>query len=81
MQAPVKSVGGVFLPESSQTRMNEGVVLAVGPGRRSKDGNVIPLSVSVGDKVVLPEYGGNAVKLDQDEYLIFRDEDILAVLN
>jgi chaperonin GroES len=61
--------------------MNEGVVLAVGPGRHSKDGNVIPLSVKVGDKVVLPEYGGNVVKLEQEEYLIFRDEDILAVLN
>eukprot|EP00475_Leptophrys_vorax_P043855 TRINITY_DN857_c0_g1_i1.p1 TRINITY_DN857_c0_g1~~TRINITY_DN857_c0_g1_i1.p1 ORF type:complete len:110 (+),score=31.82 TRINITY_DN857_c0_g1_i1:75-404(+) len=80
VQAPTKSVGGVFLPESSQTRINEGVVLATGPGRRNKDGEVVPMSVKSGDRVLLPEYGGNAVKVEQEEYTIYRDEDILAVL-
>jgi chaperonin GroES len=80
VQAPTKSVGGVFLPESSQTRINEGIVLATGPGRLNKDGQIIPLAVKAGDKVLLPEYGGNTVKVEQEEYTIYRDEDILAVL-
>lgn len=80
IQPPTKSVGGVFLPESSVPRLNQGMVLAVGPGRRGKDGEVIPMSVKEGDKVLLPEYGGNTVKIDQEELVIYRDEDLLAVL-
>lgn len=47
--------------------MNEGIILAVGPGRRNKDGELLPLGVKEGDKVLLPEYGGSMVKMDQKE--------------
>lgn len=55
-------------------------MLAVGPGRRTLDGDLIPPSVKEGDKVLLPEYGGSLVKLDNKEIYLFRDEDILGIL-
>ncbi|WIA12997.1 hypothetical protein OEZ86_006295 [Tetradesmus obliquus] len=78
--APTKSAGGVLLPESAVPKVNEGVVLAVGPGRRNKDGDLIPVGVKEGDKVLLPEYGGSLVKMDNKELFLYRDEDILGVL-
>jgi chaperonin GroES len=66
------------LPESNITKSNEGEVLAVGPGFRTRDGEVIPVSVAVGDKVLLPEYGGLSLKLDGEELHLFRNEEILA---
>jgi chaperonin GroES len=65
--APTKSAGGVLLPDSAVPKVNEGVVLAVGPGRRTKDGDLIAPSVKEGDKVLLPEYGGALVKLNDKE--------------
>ena len=62
------------------TQINEAVVVAVGAGGRTRDGASIPMNVAVGDKVMLPEYGGQQVKLDEKEYFLFRDEDILAKL-
>jgi chaperonin GroES len=79
LKAPTKSVGGVLLPESAQKTLNEGIVLAVGPGRIAETGQRIDVGVKVGDKVLLPEYGGNSVKVDDEDLLIYRDEDILAI--
>lgn len=56
-------------------------MIAVGPGGRKADGTLIPPSVSVGDTVLLPEYGGHTVKLGDNEYQLFRDEDILGKFN
>merc|ERR1712137_396895 len=78
--APVKSSGGVLLPESAATKVNEGKVLAVGPGRRKADGELIPVSVAEGDNVLLPEYGGQPVKMAGEEYHIYRDEELLGIL-
>eukprot|EP01135_Chromosphaera_perkinsii_P000753 Nk52_evm41s151 gene=Nk52_evmTU41s151 len=71
---------GILLPESSVKALNQGTVVAVGPGARTDDGKTIPLAVNMGDKVLLPEFGGNNVKLDDKEYLLFRDVDILGKL-
>jgi chaperonin GroES len=57
--------------------LNEGEVVAVGPGAKTKEGNTLPMSVVVGDRVLLPEYGGHTVKLGDDEFHLYRDEDIL----
>jgi len=79
-----KTVGGILLPESAQTKLNEGMVISVGPGTRNKDGTFTPTSVKPGDRVLLPEYGGAKVKLEDNtntvekEYFLFRDDDILA---
>mmetsp|Transcript_10541 Transcript_10541/g.20024 ORF Transcript_10541/g.20024 Transcript_10541/m.20024 type:complete len:101 (+) Transcript_10541:66-368(+) len=72
--------GGILLPESAGSKVNSGVVVAAGPGGRTRDGGVIPLAVKEGDKVLLPEYGGTNIKFDDVEYFMYRDEDLLGVL-
>jgi chaperonin GroES len=74
-----KTAGGILLPESNVGKNNEGEVLAVGPGLRTHKGETIPMSVSVGDKVLLPEYGGLQMKVDGEEHVyLFRNDEILA---
>jgi chaperonin GroES len=80
LEAPTKSIGGILLPESSQSKLNEGVVLAVGPGKRDKDGTLLPMGVKVDDKVLLPQYGGSEVEIEDEELVLFRDDDIMGVL-
>ncbi len=65
------------MPESAVEKTNEGEVVAVGPGLKTKDGNVLPMSVAPGDKVLLPEYGGTKVKLGSEELYLYNDGDIL----
>ena len=65
------------MPEEAQQRPNEGKVIAVGPGKKNSDGQLEPVSVAEGDTVLLPEYGGTEVKLGDDTFHLFRDEDIL----
>ncbi|KAL2630712.1 hypothetical protein R1flu_015398 [Riccia fluitans] len=79
--APTKSAGGILLPESAAAnKVNSGIVIATGPGRRTNDGNVLPVSVKEGDTVLLPEYGGTPLKLAEKEYVLYRDDDILGIL-
>merc|ERR1712087_365990 len=80
IEPPTKSIGGILLPDSAQTKLNEGVVVAVGPGRRDKEGTLLPMGVKVDDKVLLPQYGGNEVEIQEEEFTLFRDDDILGVL-
>ncbi|KAJ7942994.1 10 kDa chaperonin-like [Quillaja saponaria] len=77
---PSKTTAGILLPEKS-SKLNSGKVVAVGPGARDRYGNVIPVSVKEGDTVFLPEFGGTQVKLDDKEYHLYRDEDILGTLH
>eukprot|EP00178_Gracilaria_changii_P016368 TRINITY_DN46602_c0_g1_i1.p2 TRINITY_DN46602_c0_g1~~TRINITY_DN46602_c0_g1_i1.p2 ORF type:complete len:101 (-),score=27.03 TRINITY_DN46602_c0_g1_i1:21-323(-) len=74
------AIGGVFVPESAQGKLNEAVVVAVGPGARDANGAVIPMSVKEGDKVLLPDYRGTEVKLGDKEYVLFEDRDLLGKL-
>lgn len=78
LEAITKTAGGILLPESNISKANEGQIIAVGPGLKTKSGEVIPITVSVGDKVLLPEYGGIPVKVQGDELFLFRNEEILA---
>lgn len=80
IEAPTKSIGGILLPEASQSKINEGVVLAVGPGKRDKDGTLLPMGVKVDDKVLLPQYGGSEVEIEDEELVLFRDDDIMGIL-
>ncbi|HCJ10409.1 MAG TPA: co-chaperone GroES [Clostridiales bacterium] len=75
-----KTEGGIVLPDTAKERPQQGEVLAVGPGRRLDDGSLLPLSVKVGDRVLFSKYGGVEVKVDGEEYLILREDDILGVL-
>ena len=75
-----KSSGGLFLPETAKDKPAEGEVLAVGGGKLLDDGGVSELMVKVGDRVVFGKYAGTEIKLDGQERLILREEDILGVL-
>jgi chaperonin GroES len=74
-----KTKGGIFLPDTAKEKPQEGEVIAVGPGRKLDNGNVVPPEVSVGDRVIFAKYGGTEVKINDEEYLILRESDILAI--
>ncbi|GCB63950.1 hypothetical protein scyTo_0007462 [Scyliorhinus torazame] len=69
--------GGIMLPEKSQGKVFQATVVAVGPDSRVKNGDVHPVNVQVGETVLLPEYGGTKVVLEDKDYYLFRDGDIL----
>lgn len=80
-EAVTKTKGGIVIPEKSQGKVLHGTVVAVGPGARSQNGEIIPPQVKVGDNVLLPEYGGTRVDIEENkEYHLFRETDILAKL-
>ena len=72
--------GGIVLPDSAKEKPQEGKVVAVGKGKVSDEGKVIPLEVKVGDKILYGKYSGAEVTLDEKEYLIIKEEDVLAVV-
>ncbi len=71
--------GGLYIPDTAKEKPQEGEVIAVGPGK-VENGNKIELTVKVGDKVLFGKYSGTEVKLDGDEYLIMREDDILGII-
>lgn len=72
--------GGLFIPETAKEKPIEGTILAVGSGRVGDDGKVTALSVSVGDRIIFGKYSGTEIKVDGEERLILREEDILGVI-
>ncbi|XP_041478580.1 10 kDa heat shock protein, mitochondrial-like [Lytechinus variegatus] len=76
-----KTKGGIMIPEKAQQKVNQATVVAVGAGSRDSSGTVHKVAVDVGDKVLLPEFGGTKVSFEEKEYFIFREGDILGVLN
>nr|CAB3254635.1 10 kDa heat shock protein, mitochondrial-like [Phallusia mammillata] len=73
----LRTKGGIVIPEKSSGKVLKATVVATGPGLADKDGKVRPLNVAAGDKVLLPEYGGTTVTLENEDYFLFRDTDIL----
>ncbi|KAL0080061.1 chaperonin gros [Phycomyces blakesleeanus] len=78
VKAQQQTASGIYIPEKAQEALNEGVVVAVGKGALTKDGKHIPLQVATGDKVLLPTYGGSIVKIQDEEYHLYRDSELLA---
>lgn len=72
--------GGIIIPETAKEKPQEGEVIAVGDGKVLEDGTVRPMNVKAGDKILFGKYAGTDVKLDDEEYLIMREDDILGVL-
>jgi chaperonin GroES len=72
--------GGIIIPDSAKEKPQEGKVVAIGTGKRDEDGKLIPFNVKKGDKVLMPKYGGTEVKIDDKEYQIVREDDILAII-
>ncbi|MDO8470410.1 MAG: co-chaperone GroES [bacterium] len=76
-----KTKSGILLPDSAdKERPEQGKVIAVGPGKKDEDGKLIPMEVKVGDVVLFTKYGPNEIKIDEKEYLIAKEDDILAIL-
>ncbi len=76
-----KSAGGIVLPGSASEKPSQGEVIAVGPGKKSENGDVSPVGVAVGDTVIFGQYGGNEIKIDGEEYLILSESDIFGVVS
>jgi chaperonin GroES len=72
--------GGIVLPDTAKEKPQEGEVIAIGPGRLLDSGQICPMDVKVGDKIIFSKYGGTEIKVDGEEYIILRQEDVLAVL-
>ncbi|MBU1207543.1 MAG: co-chaperone GroES [Proteobacteria bacterium] len=75
-----KTKGGIIIPDSAKEKPMEGKVIAVGKGKVLEDGKIHPLDVKVGDRVLFGKYSGTEVKIDEEEHLIMREDDILGVI-
>jgi chaperonin GroES len=78
--ADEKVQGGIIIPDTAKEKPQKGQVVAAGPGRVSDNGQLIPMTVKVKDKVLYGKYSGTEVTIDNDEYLIIRESDILAIV-
>lgn len=80
MEAEDISAGGIILPDTAKEKPQQGSVVAAGPGKISDTGNLIKMSIKDGDKVLYGKYSGTEVTIDNEEYIIMRENDILAIL-
>lgn len=80
LEAQEKTASGLFLPESAKEKPQQAEVVAVGTGRRLDNGEVRPLSVKPGDKVIFGKYSGDEIKLDGEELIILKEDELLAVV-
>ncbi len=78
--AEEKTAGGLYIPTNAAERPNRGEVVAAGPGRRNKQGTVRPLDVNVGDNVLFPQYSGSKIFVDDQEFLILREDEVLGIV-
>lgn len=80
LQAEEKTAGGIVLPESAKEKPQEAEVIAVGPGTQMESGKMAPMDVKVGDKIIYGKYAGTEIKVGADEFIILRQEDVLAIV-
>ncbi|HZV96757.1 MAG TPA: co-chaperone GroES [Candidatus Nitrosocosmicus sp.] len=80
MEEQEQKKGGIIIPDTAKEKPQEGKVIAVGNGKVSDEGKKIPLDVKAGDKILFGKYSGSEVKIDDEEYLIMREEDVLAII-
>ena len=73
--------GGIIIPDSAKEKPQEGEVVAVGHGKRLEDGKIVPLDVKAGDRILFGKYSGSDIKLDGEEYMIMREDEVLGVLD
>jgi chaperonin GroES len=76
-----KTASGLYIPDSAKEKPQEGEVIAVGQGKRSDDGKLMPLDVKAGDRILFGKYSGSDIKLDGEEYMIMREDEVLGVLD
>ena len=76
-----KTQGGLYIPDAAKEKPQEGEVVAVGKGKRLEDGKVVPLDVQPGDRILFGKYSGSEIKIDGDEYMIMREDEVLGILD
>jgi chaperonin GroES len=80
IDSETKTASGIVIPDNVAEKPDQGEVLAVGPGRKNDEGKVIPLNVAVGDRVLFGKYSGQTVKVEGDELLVMKEDDLFAVI-
>ena len=80
LDAKEQTKGGILLPDTAKEKPQEAKVIAVGKGKTSDDGKVIPLELKAGDKILFGKYSGTEITVDDKEYLILKEEDVVAIL-
>ena len=75
-----KTTGGIIIPDTAKEKPQEGEVVAVGNGKRTEDGKVAPMDVKKGDRVLFGKYSGSEIKIDGEEHLILREDEVLGIL-
>jgi len=80
LEEETMTAGGIFIPETAKEKPQKGEVVAVGKGKKTEDGKILPVDVKKGDKVLFGKYAGTEIKIDGQEYLIMREDDILGIM-
>ena len=80
MEKEQEKKGGIIIPDTAKEKPQEGEIIAAGPGKRDENGKIIPMDVKVGDKILYGKYSGTEIKIEDQEYLIMHQEDILGVI-
>lgn len=80
LEVEEKKKGGIIIPDTAKEKPQEGKVIAVGKGRITEEGKTLPLDVKVGDRILFGKYSGNEIKIDDEDYLIVKEEDILGII-
>jgi len=81
VESEEKTAGGIILPDTAKEKPQQGKVIAVGSGKRTDDGKILPLEVKAGDTILFGKYSGSEVKIDGKDYLIMREEDVLGLVD
>jgi len=80
LEVEEKKKGGIIIPDTAKEKPQEGKVIAVGKGKITEEGKMLPLDVKVGDRILFGKYSGNEIKIDDEDYLIVKEEDILGII-
>jgi chaperonin GroES len=80
LESEEKTKSGIVLPDTAKEKPQMGEILAVGPGKTLENGQKVPMEVKVGDKVLFAKYAGTEVKLDDEEYMVLKESDVLAII-
>ncbi len=79
-EAESKTAAGIIIPDTAKEKPSQGKVIVVGPGKKNKNGEIIPLSVKKGDKIIFEKWSGREIKIDGEEYIVMNEDEILAVI-
>ena len=80
VEEETKTAGGIYIPDTAKEKPQMGQIVSVGNGKKTEDGKVIPVDVKAGDRILFGKYSGTEVKVEGEEYLIMREDDILGII-